>query len=157
MHEIERKFLVTIPLDQIIDPDTLRSTIEQCYLPSTGDWTVRVRRQIGLSGVECTQTMKRRLTERTCIELETPITENYFEKVSTLCGHVLKKTRHEVRHKRKLWEIDLFANPEFEGLILAEIELEAEDEKFSRPKWLGREVTHDKNYKNVKMAKKLRK
>jgi len=38
------------------------------------------------------------------------------------------------------------------GLVVAEIELRTEDQPFSRPPWLGREVTHDSRYFNSSLA-----
>ncbi|OAV65470.1 hypothetical protein Barb4_03341 [Bacteroidales bacterium Barb4] len=40
-----------------------------------------------------------------------------------------------------------------EGLVLAEIELEAEDEPFTLPDWIGEEVTGDERYYNAMLAK----
>jgi adenylate cyclase len=50
------------------------------------------------------------------------------------------------------WHVDQFHNPEFSNLIVAEIELKDENQKFESPSWLGREVTKVKKYKNFKMA-----
>jgi len=36
--------------------------------------------------------------------------------------------------------------------VIAEIELESEDQPFSRPPWLGQEVTHDTRYYNSNLA-----
>ena len=40
-----------------------------------------------------------------------------------------------------------------EGLVMAEVELSAEDEEFARPDWLGEEVTGDKRYYNSQLLK----
>ena len=50
------------------------------------------------------------------------------------------------------WEIDVFEG-ENRGLILAEIELEHRDEAYTRPEWLGEEVSHDPRYYNVYLAR----
>lgn len=155
MHEIERKFLVTEPLLDIVKK-TKGKRVEQCYLPKTGDWNIRVRRARGGGQIMCTQTMKQRISDMKCIELETSVSEEYFEKVSLLCGAVLEKTRFGILYKGHLWEIDHFHQSAFKGLVMAEIELKSEDEHFEIPEWLGKEVTQDKNYKNVRMAKRLR-
>jgi len=39
------------------------------------------------------------------------------------------------------------------GLIVAEIELISEDEKFVKPDWLGIEVTGDEKYYNANLSK----
>ncbi|HEY9148012.1 MAG TPA: adenylate cyclase, partial [Gammaproteobacteria bacterium] len=56
--------------------------------------------------------------------------------------------RYRVPCEGHTWEIDVFAG-ENEGLVVAEIELQAEDEVFSRPAWLGEEVSGDTRYYNV--------
>ncbi len=61
---------------------------------------------------------------------------------------VIAKTRHYVSHGRHRWEIDEFGGAN-EGLIVAEIELDAEDEHFERPDWIGAEVTDEARYYNV--------
>jgi adenylate cyclase len=158
MHEIERKFLVTQSLRDIVGDNIIFGRrVEQCYLPETGDWTVRVRRYSNAAGMvlNCVHTMKRRISDRKCIELETVVSDDYFDTVRQQCGHVLEKFRHEITYEGHTWEIDVF--PQFDNLIVAEIELQDEDEEFAHPKWLGKEVTANKHYKNVKMAKRLKK
>lgn len=63
-------------------------------------------------------------------------------------GPLIEKTRYHVRHGEHTWEIDVFAG-ENDGLVVAEIELSAEDESFERPSWLGKEVSGDPRYYNV--------
>ncbi len=45
------------------------------------------------------------------------------------------------------WEVDEFLGDNA-GLVIAEVELETEDQDFGRPAWLGAEVTHDGRYFN---------
>lgn len=60
---------------------------------------------------------------------------------------LIEKTRYEITVGAHTWEIDEFqANSA--GLVVAEIELRAEDEAFERPLWLGPEVSHDRRYTN---------
>jgi len=69
-----------------------------------------------------------------------------------LCvGGVIDKRRHLVRHAGHLWEIDEFLGDNA-GLIVAEIELDREDEPFERPAWLGVEATHAARYYNLALA-----
>jgi adenylate cyclase len=65
---------------------------------------------------------------------------------------VIEKTRHLVTHENHLWEIDEF-DGENAGLIVAEIELEAVGESFSKPDWIGAEVTQDVRYYNNNLAR----
>ena len=64
----------------------------------------------------------------------------------------LEKVRHEIVYANKLWEVDVFLGDN-EGLIVAEIELESEDEDFEIPEWITEEVTHEKKYYNSNLTK----
>ncbi|WP_372624499.1 hypothetical protein [Falsiroseomonas sp.] len=67
------------------------------------------------------------------------------EMLSRLCGVTLDKTRCLVRHDRHVWEVDVHQEP-LAGFGLTETELSSEDEVFTRPDWLGAEVTGDPAY-----------
>jgi len=62
------------------------------------------------------------------------------------------KTRYLVKHGKHVWEVDVFEGRNA-GLIVAEIELDDEDEAFEKPDWLGREVSDDPRYYNMNLAK----
>ena len=64
---------------------------------------------------------------------------------------VIEKYRTKVLYEGKIWEIDEFKGDN-EGLIMAEIELKSEDEPFSVPPWIGKEVTGDIRYFNSHLA-----
>ncbi|MDD3273711.1 MAG: CYTH domain-containing protein [Bacteroidales bacterium] len=66
-------------------------------------------------------------------------------------GFIVEKTRHLIDYKGYLFEIDEFQG-ENAGLVVAEIELSSEDEKFDKPEWLGREVSHDTRYYNLELS-----
>ena len=66
---------------------------------------------------------------------------------------VIEKIRYEIKSGAHTIEVDVFYG-ENEGLILAEIELENENETIKRPIWLGEEVTHDERFYNVYLSKK---
>lgn len=63
---------------------------------------------------------------------------------------IIEKTRHRLEHDGMTWEIDEF-HGDNDGLIVAEIELESEEQEFSRPDWVGEEVTGDSRYLNVNL------
>jgi len=63
-------------------------------------------------------------------------------------GPLIEKTRYHVQHEAHIWEIDVFTGDN-QGLVVAEIELANEDEAFTRPSWLGEEVSADARYYNV--------
>lgn len=69
-----------------------------------------------------------------------------------LCvGGVVRKRRHLVTHGAHLWEIDEFIGDNA-GLVVAEVELDAEDESIAMPDWIGAEVTHLPRYYNLNLA-----
>jgi adenylate cyclase len=60
---------------------------------------------------------------------------------------IIEKNRYEVPVGKHLFEVDEFFG-ENEGLLLAEVELQSENELFEKPIWLGKEVSHDDRYYN---------
>ena len=66
-------------------------------------------------------------------------------------GPILEKHRHVLEHAGSRWEVDEF-HGDNEGLVVAEIELEREDQTFARPSWLHTEVTHDTRYLNSNLS-----
>jgi CYTH domain-containing protein len=89
-------------------------------------------------------------TSRAEFEYEIPVAD--AEQLLELSdGPIIQKNRHVIVHDGSTWEIDEFLGDN-SGLVLAEIELTAEDQPFSRPPWLGDEVTHDTRYYNSSLA-----
>lgn len=69
--------------------------------------------------------------------------------VADLCTRPpIVKTRWQLAGPWQGWELDEFGG-ENEGLVIAEREVGSEDEDFSRPPWLGREVTAERKYANA--------
>ena len=64
---------------------------------------------------------------------------------------VIRKTRYIVEYEGRVWEVDEF-HDENDGLIVAEIELDSENEIFKMPPWIGEEVTADYRYLNSNLA-----
>jgi adenylate cyclase len=64
----------------------------------------------------------------------------------------IEKVRFRVREGDHVWDLDVFAG-ENAGLVMAEVELAAEDEVFTMPDWAGEEVTGDPRYYNVNLAR----
>lgn len=149
--EIERKFLVNFEInDNLAENLTKMSSksyrITQGYLCSDKTRTVRVRTK----GEKGFLTIKGAANENgfSRFEWEKEINADDALKLLELCeAGIIDKTRYEVVFDGKTFEIDLF-HGENEGLVFAELELESETETFSKPEWLGEEVTHDKRYYN---------
>lgn len=139
--EIERKFLVDDPsVVDGIDGTILR----QGYLTRDPARAVRVRH----AGQRAFVTVKSAKIGATRGEWEWEIPLEDADGLLAICdGPVLEKTRHLVDYGGRTWEIDVFAGANA-GLVMAEIELEHEDEVVDLPPWIGREVTDDPRYYN---------
>jgi CYTH domain-containing protein len=149
MIEIERKFLVLS--DDFINESFAKKRIVQAYLNSNPERTVRVR--IKEDKGFLTIKGKGNSTGTTRLEWEKEIAVDDAEKLLLICeSGVIDKTRHEVKVGQHVFEVDVFAG-ENTGLLLAEIELQSEDEAFEKPIWLGKEVTNDERYYNAYLSK----
>lgn len=138
--EIERKFLVK-GSDWRTKTGT---TIGQGYLNRDKNRTVRVR----IAGEEAFLTIKGPSVGPSRLEFEYAIPTPDAIALLQLCeGTPISKTRHVVIFDGMKWEIDEFHGAN-EGLVVAEIELDTEDQGFSRPDWVDREVTDDPKYFN---------
>ena len=140
--EIERKFL--IDKDKI---GTLKNgyQIKQGYIQTVDLTTVRVR----IRDKEAFLTIKGKSEGATRLEFEYPIPLNDAkDMLKNLCNtSVIDKTRYLVEHEGHVWEVDIFEGSN-KGLFVAEIELESEDEAFTLPNWVTKEVTDDIRYFN---------
>ncbi len=149
MIEIERKFLVLS--NDFINESFGKKRIVQAYLNSNPERTVRVR--IKEDKAFLTIKGKGNSTGTTRLEWEKEIAVDDAEKLLLICeSGVIDKIRHEVKVGQHVFEVDVFAG-ENTGLLLAEIELQSEDEAFEKPIWLGKEVTNDERYYNAYLSK----
>ncbi len=145
--EIERKFLVSG--DDWRAKATSDTHIEQGYLARGRKATVRVRIRDGKSA---TLTIKSREAGISRSEFEYKVPLKHARALLLLCGNSrIEKQRYVVPQGKLNWEIDVFINRP-DGLVLAEIELEREDQAVKLPKWIGEEVTADPKYRNSKLA-----
>lgn len=148
--EIERKFLVKS--DGFRQKATSQTRIVQGFLNTDPDRTVRVR----IKGDKGFLTVKGASNESgtTRFEWETEITASEAANLIDLCeAGILEKIRFELPFGNHLYEVDEFLG-ENKGLVLAEIELNHEDERFEKPDWLGEEVTGQVQYYNSQLSKK---
>jgi adenylate cyclase len=144
MIEIERKFLV---LSEDFKKEAyIDKRIKQGYLSSVPERTVRVRTK----GEKAYLTIKGKSNDSglSRFEWEKEIPLDEAEQLLLLCEKgIISKTRYEIKVGEHIYEVDEF-HDENQGLIMAEIELESEEELFLKPKWLGQEVTDDKRFYN---------
>ena len=146
--EIERKFLLTGDFMPFVSKEY---TIRQGYMLTSADKTVRIRTK----GEKGYITIKGKANDNgfSRFEWEKEISLNDAEQLLKLCDkNIIDKTRYEVVYEGKTFEVDVFhaAN---EGLVLAELELQTENEPYTAPDWLGREVTGDIRYYNSYLSK----
>ena len=142
--EIERKFLV------LGDAWRTESGTRICqgYLNRDQRRTVRVR----IAGDQAYLTVKGATQGNTRAEFEYAIPLQDAEHMLSLCdGPVIEKIRHNIVEGEHLWEVDEFLGQNA-GLVVAEIELASENEAFTRPAWVGREVSDDARYFNSQLA-----
>jgi adenylate cyclase len=149
MIEIERKFLVVS--DDFINDAFAKHKIAQGYISTNPERTVRIR----IKGEKGFLTIKGsgNAAGLSRFEWEKEIELQDAEELLKLCEKgVIEKVRHEVLMGKHVFEVDVFEG-ENSGLVVAEIELETEDEVFEKPNWLGVEVTGDEKYYNAFLSK----
>ena len=145
--EIEKKFLLTgTEWKQL----AVGTAYRQGYLNSVKERTVRVR-TINDNGFLTVKGISVGAT-RLEYEYEIPL-EDAQALLNELCEKpLIEKNRYKVDFGGFIWEIDEFFG-ENDGLIVAEIELESEDQTFDKPGWVGEEVTGDPRYFNSNLIK----
>jgi len=143
--EIERKFLV---VSDEYHKNSKSVDIIQAYLSADDNFAIRVR----IESMHASITIKSKQSERINHEFEyiIPIDEAHLL-IRMSPYPIIAKTRYIVEYAGKTWEIDEF-HKDNDGLILAEIELDDENENFAKPSWIGTEVTADYRYLNSNLA-----
>lgn len=145
--EIERKFLVRD--GRWRDGATGRERLRQGYLANTATCSVRVR----VGGGQGWISVKAMRPGRVRDEYEYVIPEKEAEAMlAAFVGDpLIDKIRHRVPIAGHVFEVDEFQGAN-DGLVIAEIELDAPDEEFPHPPWLGDEVTEDARYYNFRLV-----
>lgn len=144
--EIERKFLVVGEYKSLAHAS---SHIMQGYISSARGRTVRVRIRDNRGFLTIKGRANASGTSR--YEWEKEISLSDAKELMCLCEPgIIDKTRYLVRCGRHLFEVDEFYG-ENAGLVMAEVELQSEDEPYERPPFLGEEVTGDARYYNSQL------
>jgi len=145
--EIERKFLTQ---GSFMEFSTRKMHFKQGYLPTAKGCTVRIRMEddrafLTIKGPSNASGITR-------YEWNHEIDAHEAKELFLLCiNNLIEKDRYLVPVGKHTYEVDVF-HGENEGLIVAEIELDAEDEVFEKPSWLGQEVTGQRRYYNSHLA-----
>ncbi len=142
--EIERKFLVD--KDQWFSMEKpAGTTYIQGYLSIDADKIVRVR----VAGEQGFLTIKGKSQTFSHPEFEYSLPlEDASELIEMYATSRVEKVRTRIQVGKHVWEVDEF-HGENEGLLMAEIELETEEDLFEIPAWLGEEVTGDRRFYNA--------
>ncbi len=146
--EIERKFLVVN--DKWRSNIQSKTRLKQGYLSNRGNASVRVRMGAGRAFLNIKSAT---LGVRRCeFEYEIPVedAEDLLEQLAM--RPFIDKTRYKVACGSHTWDLDVF-HGENDGLVVAEVELDSEDEAFEMPDWAGEEVSGDPRYYNVCLVK----
>ncbi len=144
--EIERKFLVVGDGWRAEVRETAR--LRQGYLFADEHVAIRVR----TAGDTAYLTVKADNTAVTRDEFEYEIPLADAEAMLMLCrGGLVDKTRHTLDRPGGHWTVDVFAGAN-DGLVLAEVELEADDAALVLPDWAGEDVTSDRRYRNAALS-----
>lgn len=148
MIEIERKFLVA---SDVFKEESFKKTrITQGFLSTDPERTVRVRVKGNQSFLTVKGLSNTSGTSR--FEWEKEIELEEAKALLEICKKgVIDKIRYEVKIANHIYEIDEFFGDN-QGLVIAEIELNSEEETFEKPIWLGKEVTGDVKYYNSQLS-----
>jgi len=149
MKEIEYKYLVDTEQWKLLDKPA-PELIVQGFISKSVESTVRVR----IKGDKAYLTIKGKTVgiTRQEFEYEIPV----YEAEELLDGFTpkqIRKHRYEIQHAGHIWEVDEFHGP-LEGLILAELEVGSEDEKFEFPNWVTEDVSTNPAYYNAVLIDK---
>ena len=147
--EIEKKFLVNG--DGYKAEATKAVRITQGYLSSVPERTVRVRIKGDKGNITIKGIGSQSGASRFEWEKEIPV-EDVHELLKLCEPGIIDKTRYIIPKGNHNFEVDEFYGDN-EGLVVAEVELGAEDESFERPSWLSAEVTGDERYYNSMLMK----
>ena len=145
--EIERKFLIKeLPL---VFEETIH--IKQYYLSNNKNMVQRLRI---FNKENAIMSFKEKTSKISKYEFEYNIPlEDANKMISIADVPFINKKRHIIHIDSLKWEIDEFLDKN-KGLIIAEVELETEDQSIKIPNWIDKEVTNDKKYYNYNLALK---
>lgn len=150
MQEIERKFLVN---SLKFKEEAITSfEIAQGFLNTHAERTVRVR----IKGDQGFLTIKGKSSESgtSRFEWEKEIAVSEAKQLLQFCEEgIIEKVRYNIPKGKHIFEVDEFFG-ENEGLLVAEVELQHENEVFEKPAWLAEEVTGQIQYYNSQLSKK---
>lgn len=151
MYEIEKKFLVFKTL--IPFPKTFKK-IKQGYISNNKKHIVRVRTIETNDEKKAFLTIKGKNKGISRFEFEQEISFDEGEAlINEFCTSLIEKTRYLIDYENHTFEVDVF-DGDNKGLIIAEVELEDENEELKLPRWIDKDVSIDSKYYNNNLLKK---
>ena len=145
--EIERRFLLADDSWRKAASEPL--VLQQGYLSVEKERTIRVR----IIGSQAWLTLKGYISDMTRSEFEYEIPLAHAQvMMADMCPFKMEKYRYRVEFEGFVYEIDEYFGDNA-PLIVAEIELPAEDTEFPKPSWLGKEITSDGKFTNAYLSK----
>jgi adenylate cyclase len=123
---------------------------EHLILVGEKDWVSRIR----MADEDIILTMKGKRLHASATELEWKINSLASMQNLELLPHVIKTRFNKFGDDGLLWEVDEFEGS-LAGLILAEVELESQDQIVEIPTWIGMELTGLGNWSNAALASTL--
>ena len=146
--EIERKFLVNLKKLDLKKYTNWTTNIQQGYLSEDIERTIRVRIEDDKAFV----TIKGRTQNITRSEYEYEIPYCDALELMKMYDKTIIKKRTMVKFNKRYWSIDIFGGDN-DGLVVAELELKSEKEKFALPTWITEEVSNNSKYLNVQLLR----
>ena len=144
--EIERRFLVKN--DDWKEYITKETLIEQGYLSNKlDDWIIRIR----FNGANFKIALKKHIENFTNYEFEYLIPNSDGEQIMSNLPNTIKKERFFLEIENKQWIIDCFKAKNF-PLEIAEIELSKEEEEFTLPTFVSKEITGINKLSNLSLT-----
>lgn len=144
--EIERRFLVRGNAWRCL---AAPQTLQQGYLKTDKACSIRVR----IAGAAAWLTIKGFISAVSRHEFEYPIPLTHAQTLlAEMCPFTLEKHRYRIHHQGHVFDVDEYFGANA-PLVVAEIELPAEDAPFPRPDWLGEEITHDGRFSNAYLSR----
>ena len=150
--EIERKFLLK---NQDWKALAYKQThFAQGYLNDITDKSSKSSVRVRIEGNKANMNIKSLEIglSRDEYEYEIPLEDGQKILATLASGPVIEKVRYLVKVGTHTWEIDEFFG-ENEGLVVAEVEMQSENEKIEIPSWAGREVTEEVRFYNISLSK----
>ena len=144
--EIEKKFIVKN--DNWKNFVSNKFIIKQAYLTENNQ--IRTRIRITPNKAYLTLKVIQINISRTEFEYQIPINDAKY--LFSMSNYQIFKTRYILNHFNDEWVVDVFEKNHL-GLIIAEIELKSENQKFKVPTWIGKDISTDKKYSNFCLAK----